>query len=280
MAAAKPGTEACDVSERRSVSGLIIDLNADMGEFAEALANGTDRELMQFITSANIACGGHAGDDETMRKTVGLAKEFNIAVGAHPSYADRANFGRVELAITPREIEKSVHGQILALAGVVEAAGVPLKHVKPHGALYHAANRSREVALAIGRAVMSVDSELVMVGQAGAHALEDWRSLGLRAAGEAFADRAYERDGRLRSRKLAEALIAEPEQAARQAVDIAMHDVVILGDGGEVPIVAETICIHSDTPGARAIARAVRHALKAAGVRVQALQPTDAGRRA
>lgn len=277
MAGRESGTGTGDVSERQSVSGLTIDLNADMGESAEALANGTDRELMQFITSANVACGGHAGDGETMRKTVGLAKERNVAVGAHPSYADRANFGRVELAIEPEEVEESVRGQILALVRVTEAAGVPLKHVKPHGALYHAANRSREVALAIGRAVMSVDPGLVIVGQAGANALQDWRSLGLRVAGEAFADRVYEKDGSLRSRKLAGALIEEPQQAARQAVGIAARHVVALGGGAEVPVVAETICIHSDTPGAVAIARAVRHALEAAGVRVQRLRPRDAG---
>lgn len=278
MAAAKPGIVPGDMSESQSVSGVTIDLNADMGESAEGLANGTERELMRFITSANIACGGHAGDDETMRKTVGLAKEFNVAAGAHPSYSDRANFGRVELEIGPQELEESVRGQILALARVAEAAGVRLKHVKPHGALYHAANRSREVALAIWRAVMSVDPGLVIVGQTGANALQDWRSLGLRAAGEAFADRAYERDGSLRSRKLAGALIEKPEQAANQAVDIAVRHMVALGAGVEVPTVAETICIHSDTPGAVVIARAVRHALEAAGVRVQALRPRDAGR--
>lgn len=259
------------MNEERSTGERAIDLNADMGESAESLAKGIDQVLMRFITSANIACGGHAGDEQTMRETVELAQQWNVAIGAHPGYPDRTNFGRVEMKISPREIELSVRGQIQALAQVAETCGAKLKHVKPHGALYHAANYDREVALAIGRAVSAVDSRMILVGQAGAMCLEAWRGLGLRIAGEAFADRAYERDGSLRSRKLQGALIEDPEDAAKQAVNIVAHGRVLTADGANLPISAQTICIHSDTPSSPAIARAVRLGLEGAGIKVRAI---------
>jgi UPF0271 protein len=246
-----------------------IDLNADVGESTGSLASGADFELMRHITSASIACGGHAGNAQTMKRTLEFAKELRVAGGAHPGYPDRTNFGRVELAIEAGELETSVRGQISALARIGDELGVRLRHVKPHGALYHAANRDREVALAIGRAVMAVDSELLMVGQAGSPCLATWRSLGLRCVGEAFADRAYEQDGTLRQRKLPGALLEDPEQAARQALEIVVHQRVSLPDGSKMPLSAETLCIHSDTPGAAAIARTVSERLKAAGVQIR-----------
>lgn len=259
------------MSETHGVTEGTIDLNADMGESAESLASGTDGELMRFITSANIACGGHSGDEQTMRGTIELAKRWNVAVGAHPSYPDRANFGRQEMAMPHSEIEASVREQIEALRDIAEASAVRLKHVKPHGALYHAANRDREVALAIGRAVSLVDAQLILIGQAGARCLKAWSALGLRTAGEAFADRAYEPDGTLRSRKLEGALLESPESAAKQAVEIAAHGRVSVAGGARLPISAETICIHSDTPSSPAIAQAVRKGLEAAGIQVRAI---------
>jgi 5-oxoprolinase (ATP-hydrolysing) subunit A len=248
-----------------------IDLNADVGESPESLANGSDFELMRHISSASIACGGHAGDVQTMKRTLEFAKELSVAAGAHPSYPDRANFGRTELAISTGELETSVREQITVLARVGDELGVQLRHVKPHGALYHAANRGREVALAIGRAVMAADSGLIMVGQAGSPCLTTWRSLGLRCVGEAFADRTYERDGTLRQRKLAGALLEDPEQAARQALEIAVRQRVSLPDGSTIPLVARTLCIHSDTPGAAAMARRVSERLRAAGFQIRAM---------
>lgn len=253
------------------MSGVLMDINSDLGESPESLANGTDLELMRYITSANIACGGHAGDAQTMKQTVEFAKVFDVSVGAHPSYPDRANFGRIESAMTPDELEISVRDQIAALAHVADGLGVRLRHVKPHGALYHAANVSREIALAVGRAVMAVDAQLITVGQAGSSCLDVWRTMGLCCAAEAFADRAYERDGSLRQRALSGALLDDPERAAKQAVDLAVRHTVVLGDGSELPVVANTICIHADTPGASGIARAVNQRLKAAGVHVQSL---------
>ncbi len=248
-----------------------IDLNADLGESPEALANGADFEMMRYITSANVACGGHAGDENTMRQTVNAAKELNVAVGAHPSYPDRQNFGRLELTIAPAELEKSVREQISSLLKIADQFGLRLVHVKPHGALYHATNKVRETALAVGRALQAIDPQLIMVGQAGALALEVWREMGLRTASEAFADRRYEPDGTLRKRTLPGALLETPERAAQQALDIVLRRRVIASDGSELPLLANTICMHSDTPGAATIAREVNQRLRAAGVRVSGL---------
>ena len=250
--------------------GTLIDINADLGESTQAMASGAELELMRYITSANVACGGHAGDQSTMQQVVAAAKKLNVAVGAHPSYPDRENFGRLESAMAPAALEVSVREQIAALAAVAERSGVRLVHVKPHGALYHATNKDREIALAVGRAVQAVDPLLIMVGQAGASALGTWRGMGLRCAEEAFADRAYEPDGTLRKRTLPNALL-DTERAAQQALDIALNHRVVASDGAQLQVMAETICIHSDTPGAAAIARKINEGLKAAGVQVRAL---------
>ncbi len=250
------------------MSEFLIDINADLGESEESLANGNDFKLMHDITSANVACGGHAGDERTMRETVAAAKKLNIGVGAHPGYPDRANFGRVESPLSSAEIEVFVHEQIAALMEIAGSLDMHLVHVKPHGALYHAANNNREVALALGRAAKAIDPQLIMVGQAGSATLEVWRSMGLRSAAEAFADRAYEPDGTLRKRTLSGALLDDPSRAAQQALSIAMQHNVIATDGRELPVEANTLCIHSDTPGSVAIAREINRRLKAAGVGV------------
>jgi 5-oxoprolinase (ATP-hydrolysing) subunit A len=253
------------------MTGISIDINADLGESEESLASGTDFELMRYISSANIACGGHAGNEQTMRQTLAVARELKVAVGAHPGYPDRANFGRIESPLSPFEIEASVIQQVTALAEIAESLDMRLMHVKPHGALYHAANTNREVALAIGRAVKAINPQLVMVGQAGSSALPVWHSLGLRFAAEAFADRAYEPEGTLRKRTLPGALLDDPERAAQQAIDIVVRHKIIASDGSELTIEANTICIHSDTPGSVAIAREINQRLKAAGVLLQGL---------
>lgn len=248
-----------------------IDINSDLGESVESLANGTDAELMRYITSANVACGGHAGDEHTMRETVRTAKQLSVAVGAHPGYPDRENFGRVEIEMAAAEIEAFVRDQIAALAEVAESLGVQLVHCKPHGALYHAANKSAEVAAAIGRAVLESDEQLIMVGQAGSSVIELWASMGLTWAAEAFADRAYEPDGILRKRTLPGALLEDPAKAARQAVEIATQHAAMATDGSRLKVNAQTVCIHSDTPGSVAIAKAVNEALRAAAVNVMEL---------
>jgi 5-oxoprolinase (ATP-hydrolysing) subunit A len=262
------------------MSELFIDINSDLGESAETIANGGDFELMRFITSANIACGGHAGDESTMKQTLAAARELNVAVGAHPSYPDQANFGRAMMSISTKQLETSVREQITSLAEAATTVGLKIAHVKPHGALYHAA-KDRAVAEAIGRAVTSAfshsGSQPVMVGQAGSAALEHWRAMGLHCAAEAFADRAYENDGTLRNRNRVGALLDTPARAAEQGLNIALHHRVITLDRRELPITADTLCIHSDTPNALEIARAVKRQLAAAGVEVRSLVIPERG---
>jgi UPF0271 protein len=245
---------------------LTIDLNCDMGEISEAIADGTQEALMRSITSANVACGGHAGDEETMRTTIQQAMRYGVAVGAHPGYADHENFGRLELKMSPAEVAQSVFEQVRALAQVAESCGARVVHVKPHGALYNQAVKNRELAGAIADGVARWNREVVLVGLAGSAMLEVFREAGFAVAAEAFADRRYEPDGTLRSRKFEDALIRDPEQAARQALGMAERGIVRASDGSEVKVAAQTICIHGDTPGAPAIAAEVARVLRESGV--------------
>lgn len=252
------------------MSPLTIDINADMGESAERLANGSDAELMRYISSANIACGGHAGDPSTMEQTLDLAKKNQVAAGAHPSYPDRPGFGRHVVSLAMNELQLSIADQVNALQAIARRLNSNITHVKPHGALYHSCNEDQAVARAVARAVLAVDPRLVVVGQSGFSCLEIYREMGLRAAAEAFADRSYEPDGRLRSRSLPGALLESPEPASSQAVEIAARKRVRTTSGYLV-VEADTICVHSDTNGAEQIAQAVRNRLILSGVSVQAL---------
>jgi UPF0271 protein len=229
----------------------MIDLNCDMGELADA---AHEAALMEHITSANVACGGHAGDEGMMERTVRLALGRGVRIGAHPGYPDRENFGRLELPMTAAEIEQTVGEQIERLEAVVRRLGGAIVHVKPHGALYNVAVKDAGVARAIGAAVERWNPAIPVFGLAGSPMLEVWRGMGLRPVGEAFADRRYEADGTLRNRKFPDALITDPAAAAAQAVRLAR-------EGG-----AETICVHGDTPGAVQILRACRASLFAPGV--------------
>jgi UPF0271 protein len=249
-----------------------IDLNCDLGEHAESICAGTDAALMRIVTSANIACGGHAGDEQTMDAMCAEAARGGCAVGAHPGYPDRANFGRLAMAMTPEAIQASVSEQIGALRAIASRRGVRITHLKPHGALYHAAMHDEQVARAIGRASLSMGAA-PMVGQAGAPALRIWQAMGLTTIAEAFADRRYEPDGSLRSRTKAGALITDPAEAAAQALRLARGEPIDAG-GAALRIEAGTICIHSDTPGALAVAGAVRAALEAHGIAVRAPRVT------
>src|SRR5271165_6325888 len=238
-----------------------IDLNCDKGEMPEALADGSQEALMEYVSSANIACGGHAGDAQMMRTTLEQALRKKIAVGAHPGYEDRANFGRLEQQLTPEQISASIHRQILALQEIAQQCGVHIGHVKAHGALYNQAARNREIARAIAEGVRRWRADVILVGLAGSVMLEEFRAAGFPVAAEAFADRRYERDGGLRSRRFADALLCDPEQAAEQALRIVEQGSVVAADGSVVPLLAETICIHGDTPGALEIAAAVHRRL-------------------
>jgi 5-oxoprolinase (ATP-hydrolysing) subunit A len=248
-----------------------IDLNCDMGELPEAIADGTQEALMPSITSVNIACGGHAGDEQTMRITIEQALRWKLAIGAHPGYPDRANFGRLELQMTPDAIADTVCEQVRALAEIAASCGVQLTHVKPHGALYNQAVHNRELAQAIAQGIGQWGGDVVVVGLAGSPMLDVFREVGFTVAAEAFADRLYEPDGTLRSRKFDDALIRDPEEAGRQALSIVGRGVVIARDGREVPVDAQTLCIHGDTSGAVKIAAAVARTLRAVGVALRPL---------
>jgi len=248
-----------------------IDLNCDMGELPEMLADGTQEALMGFITSANVACGGHAGDEAMMRATIEQALRHGVAVGAHPGYEDRENFGRLELQLPLESIRDSVYRQVTALAAVAEKCGTRVSHVKAHGALYNRAARDKTVARAIAEGVRRWRQDVVMVGLAGSVMLDEFRAMGFRVAAEAFADRRYEKDGSLRARKFRDALLDRPEDAAAQTVRIAEGHGVLTREGEVVPVEAQTICIHGDTPGAVRIAEAVRSALVHARIEVRGL---------
>ena len=248
-----------------------IDLNADVGELPEALADGREEALFGLVTTANVACGGHAGDEVTMAATLALARRLGVAAGAHPGYPDRAGFGRSSLGMTAEAIEASVLDQVRALSAVAARVGCEITHVKPHGALYNDAARGGAVAAAVARAVARWKAGAVLVGLAGSRMLDMARAHGLRAVAEGFADRCYEPDGTLRARSQPGAMIVDPDLAAAQAVAIALRHEAVAGDGRKVAVEAATICIHGDSPGAMGIARRVRAALAAAGVVVAPL---------
>jgi 5-oxoprolinase (ATP-hydrolysing) subunit A len=249
-----------------------IDLNCDMGEMPEHISDGTQEALMRSITSVNIACGGHAGDAQTIATTIQQALRHKVAIGAHPGYADRANFGRIELNLSSDEVADSVYAQVCALGQVAALYHANITHVKPHGALYNQAVHNGQLARAIASGVARWSQQVVLVGLAGSPMLDIFREAGFPIAAEAFADRRYEPDGTLRSRKHPDALIQDPDEAARQALTIVQHGKVVAQDGSEVPLHADTLCIHSDTAGSPQIAAQVAKALREAGVNVSALK--------
>ncbi len=252
-------------------SRVTVDLNCDMGESFGPWPMGDDGALMASITSANIACGFHGGDPAVMRRTVRLARSNGVAVGAHPGLPDLVGFGRREMQVGPDEAEGMVLYQLGALAAIARAEGATLRHVKPHGALYNMAVRNSSLADAIARAVRAFDSSLILFGLAGSPMLASAEAAGLRVASEVFADRAYERDGSLASRRIAGAVIHDPAVVAARAVRMVRDGNVVATSGEVVSLRADTICIHGDTPGAAALARTVRHALEEAGVVVASL---------
>jgi UPF0271 protein len=249
-----------------------IDINCDMGEWPEDVIGGLQESLMPHLTSVNIACGGHAGDEKTMRATIQQAQRHHLAIGAHPGYADRAHFGRVELRITPQEIADSVCEQVSTLAAIAAETDAAISHVKAHGALYNQAARDPEIARAIAEGVARWNESVMMIGLAGSQMLRIFAEAGFSVAAEAFADRRYEPDSSLRSRKFDDALISDPLAAAAQAVRIAQYGSVIAFNGTEISVDAQTICIHGDTPGAQQIAASVATALRGAGVTPRPLQ--------
>ena len=233
-----------------------IDINSDMGEMSSLLSDGTYEKLMDHVTSINVACGGHAGDEDMMVDMVFMANKKAVNVGAHPSYPDKENFGRIDIHMDTNELLDTVRKQIQLLVDISADKGVILSHVKPHGALYNRAVIDEDIAQTIGEAIIQVDPLLKVMGLAGSKMLSVFGDLGLDIMAEAFADRTYEPDGTLRNRKFNDALITDPNQAAQQTLAI-INGYVVSVDGTEVPIEAQTLCIHSDTTNAVEIAKAV-----------------------
>ena len=236
-----------------------LDLNCDLGEGA-----GHDAELMPLITSANVACGAHAGDEATMRAAVALAQRHGVAIGVHPGFADREYFGRREVALSPAEVQSLVAAQIAALA-----QWGPLRHVKPHGALYNLAARDPAMANAVAAAVRAADPTLVLFALAGSDLVRAGRAAGLRVAEEVFADRTYQRDGTLTPRSWPDALIADENVAMAQVLRMVRDGVVRATDDAEVAVRADTVCVHGDGPHAVAFARRLRDELARAGIELK-----------
>ena len=248
-----------------------IDLNSDLGESFGAYTIGHDEGLMKSITSANVAAGFHAGDPTVLRDTIRMARASGVAVGAHPGFPDLVGFGRRELHVTPREAEDIVLYQIAAVAGVAAAEGVKVQHVKPHGALFNMAVRHAELSAAIARAVAAFDPSLILFGLPGSEILNAGRAAGLRVAAEVFADRAYEADGSLTSRRTPGSVIHDVDAVVSRAVRMVKDHTVVAVDGAVVTLEADTICVHGDTPGSDELAAKLRAGLEAAGVTVKAI---------
>ena len=243
-----------------------IDLNADVGEASDDMGRATEAGLIGLVSSVNIACGGHAGDDETMRRTIAAAVKYGCAIGAHPSYPDRAGFGRTKMDLPATVLGDGIERQIGRLAEVAASLGVALSHVKPHGALYHAVSEDDAVADAVLRAVRAIDPGLCLYAAAGSRAVERWSAGGVPVVPEAFADRTYEPDGRLRSREVPGAVLDSADATGAQAVSIARDRSVVASDGTRISLVAGTICVHGDTEGAVAMAATVVDRLRAVGI--------------
>ena len=258
-----------------------IDLNCDMGESFGAYTLGQDSEIIAAISSANIACGFHAGDPHVMRRTVRLARDHGVAVGAHPGFPDLLGFGRRNMACTPEEVADFITYQVGALQAFCASHGIRLRHVKPHGALYNLAMGNEELIRAMARAVARIDPELLLVVLAGPHA-EAMAALareeGATAVFEAFPDRAYTAEGALAPRHLPGAVIHDPDEAAARALRMVREGVVVATDGTLVPLMVQSLCVHGDNPAGVALTRAIRLTLETAGIDVRPMGPRPSDR--
>lgn len=246
----------------------LVDINCDMGESFGAYRMGKDEEILDYVTSANIACGYHAGDPATMRKTVQMAIEKNVGIGAHPGMPDLVGFGRREINISPQEAYDLVIYQMGALSGFVKSEGGKIQHVKPHGALFNMAAKSAPLSEAIAEAVYKVDPECILFGLAGSELVKAGKKIGLRTASEVFSDRTYQKDGSLTSRREKNALIKDHRIAVNQVIRMVKEGKVKSVQGEDVVIQADTICIHGDGLHALEFAQYISNALREAGITI------------
>lgn len=248
-----------------------VDLNSDLGESFGAYTIGMDEEILKYVSSANIACGWHAGDPMVMERTIALAKKFGTAVGAHPGFPDRMGFGRRNMAVTPAEARAYVKYQLGAFTAFAKSEGMEVQHVKLHGAFYNMAAVDEALAYAVCEAIRDVDSNLILLGLAGSKMIEAAKAIGLPAASEVFADRAYHDDGTLVSRKLPGAVIHEKKEALRRVIRMVKEGVVESVNGTVIPIQADSICVHGDNPSALEFVKLIRETLLAEGVEIRSL---------
>jgi 5-oxoprolinase (ATP-hydrolysing) subunit A len=252
----------------------VIDINCDMGESFGAYQLGQDAEILKYVTSANIACGFHAGDPATMKKTVRLAIENGVGIGVHPGLQDLIGFGRRNMDISPEEAYDLVVYQIGALSAFVKSEGGKIQHVKAHGALYNMAAKNKELSVAIAKAVYNVDPELILFGLANSELVKAGEGIGLRTASEVFADRTYQLDGSLTSRRQSDAMITDDTEAVRQVVRMVNEKKVLTRQNADIDILAETVCIHGDGPHALSFARKIRTILEESDIDVRAIGET------
>jgi UPF0271 protein len=245
---------------------MTIDLNCDMGE-----GIGNEAAIMPFISSVNIACGYHAGDETIMKQTIQLALQYNVCIGAHPSFLDRENFGRKEMNVTASEVFDLVIAQIKLLDAIAKNSGTKLHHVKPHGTLYNMSAKDPVIAKAIATAVKSFDPQLILFGLSGSYSIRQANELGLKTASEVFADRTYQEDGSLTPRSLPGALIENADTAVKQALQMIKEKTVTATTGKKIPIIADTICIHGDGKHAAAFAQQIHEAIMKEGIKIQAM---------
>lgn len=248
-----------------------IDLNCDLGESFGAYTIGMDSAVIPFITSANVACGYHAGDPLVMQKTVAACKVNGVHIGAHPGYPDLMGFGRRNIAATPAEVKAYIQYQVGALSAFCCAAGVPLCHVKPHGAMYNMAAKDEALARAICEGILEVNPKLTLLALSGSAMVRAARALGLSVRSEVFADRGYQSDGTLVPRGRPGAMITDEDEAIARVIRMAKEGVVRSVDGIDVPLSADSVCVHGDGEKALAFVRRIREVLAAAGIEVKAL---------
>jgi len=244
---------------------LTIDINCDMGE-----GIGNDDVIMPFISSANVACGYHAGDEETIRQTIESAIKNNVVVGAHPSFLDRENFGRIEMNLSADEIYNLVLLQLRTIDKLIKQQNETLHHVKPHGALYNMSAKDPRIAKAIAQAVKDFDVDLVLFGLSGSHSVEEAKAINLKTANEVFADRTYQQDGSLTPRSQTNALIEDIDKSVQQALQMIKEKTVTSVSGKTIPIIADTICIHGDGKNAVEFAKAIYGVIKKERIEIKA----------
>ena len=249
-----------------------IDLNSDLGESFGNYTLGMDERILELISSANIACGFHAGDPDVMHRTVQLALKNGVALGAHPGFPDLVGFGRRTMGVSPQEVYTMMVYQIGALNGFIKAEGGKMQHVKPHGALYNMAAKDKKLAEAIAESLYKIDPELILFGLAGSEMIHAAKRIGIRAIEEVFADRTYQKDGTLTPRSQANSMITDDEKAIAQVLKMVQEKRVTSVDGGEIPLQADTICVHGDGEHALNFAKKIKEKLEEANILVKSIR--------